>query len=248
MNDWPKGTDRVELAQTDSTMSEALARAGQGAQLPVWVRADTQSAGRARRGRAWVPGDGNFYASLALETGTAARLSALRSFAAALALHDTLVDVGINPDDIALKWPNDVLLRGCKLAGILLESTQVGGRQVLIIGIGVNLATAPSPHALETGAVAPISLIEAGVEVSPARFLDRLAPAFHHWEQTLRREGFAALRAAWLSRAARLGEVITARLPDQEIVGRFTTVDPTGAIVLDTPSGRRTLSAAEIHF
>jgi BirA family biotin operon repressor/biotin-[acetyl-CoA-carboxylase] ligase len=101
---------------------------------------------------------------------------------------------------------------------------------------------------LEPGAVPPIALADLGRHVPPAAFLDALAPAFANWERQLSAQGFAPLRAAWLARAARLGEVITARLPREEIEGRFETVDQSGAIVLTTASGRRTLPAAEIHF
>ena len=174
--------------------------------------------------------------------------AALRSFATALALADTLQGLGIAKDQLALKWPNDVLLQGRKLAGILLESTRVSGRGVLIVGIGVNLATAPPKETLECGAVQPIALGETGLNVTPSAFLDALAPAFDTWEQVFKRQGFTPLRTAWLARAARLGEVITARLPDRQISGRFETVDPSGAIVLDTPDGRVSLPAAEIFF
>ena len=119
----------------------------------------------------------------------------------------------------------------------------------LAIGIGVNLAVAPDPATLEPGAVPPVSLAEAtGIRVAPEEFLDLLAPALQAWEARLLADGFAPVRAAWLARATRLGQEITARLPGRALTGRFETVDETGALVLATAEGRVVLPAAEIHF
>ena len=202
-----------------------------------------QTAARGRRGRPWVSGAGNFAASLLMRAG---ENPAQRSFVAALGLYDAMLAVTGRAELFALKWPNDVLLSGRKLAGILLE-TGPGG--TLVIGVGVNLAQAPSAADLDAGAVRPVSLLEAtGIAVRPEEFLDLLAPAVWAWEQRLRAGGFEALRAAWLSRAARLGEEITARLPDRVIAGRFETLDAAGALVLATEEGRVSVSAAEIQF
>jgi BirA family biotin operon repressor/biotin-[acetyl-CoA-carboxylase] ligase len=171
---------------------------------------------------------------------------ALRSFVAALGLYDAMLAVTGRAELFAMKWPNDVLLAGRKLAGILLE-TGPGG--TLVVGIGVNLAVVPEAAALEPGATPPVSLRGAtGIAVAPADFLDLLAPAVAAWEARLGAEGFAPLRAAWLARAGRLGEEVTARLPGREIRGRFETVDETGALVLATAEGRVALPAAEVFF
>lgn len=219
-----------------------------GTEHPFWVLARTQSAGRGRRGRAWVPLPGNLYASLAHAADPDPARAALRSFVAALALADALDGLGVPASDIALKWPNDVLLHGRKLAGILLESTPVRGTLLLIVGIGVNLAAAPPAEALEPGAVPPVALADAGIAVTPEAFLDRLAGTYAAREDQFRRDGFAATRGDWLARAARLGQPVTARLPGREVAGVFRTVDDTGALVLDTPQGRQALPAAEVFF
>ena len=243
MDRWPAGVGRETLATVDSTNAEALRRAAAGERGPVWLLARKQTAARGRRGRAWVSPEGNFAATLLMQ---APGDLALRSFVAALGLHDAMVALTGRAELFALKWPNDVLLSGGKLAGILLES---GGRGALAIGIGVNLAAAPEAAGLEAGAVRPVSLAEAtGLRVTPDEMLDALAPAMMRWEERLQDEGFAPVRAAWLARAARLGEEIVARLPGREVAGRFETVDATGAIVLATAAGRVALPAAEIHF
>ncbi len=246
MGDWPAGTGREVLAETDSTNAEALRRLAAGDAGPAWILARRQTAARGRRGRAWAMPDGNFAATFYFRPRGPEAL-ALRSFVAALALHEALVAVTGRPDLFALKWPNDVLLSGGKLAGILLET---GGAPLgLAIGFGVNLAAAPEPAALEAGAVAPVSLRGAsGLSVEPEDFLDLLAPAVAGWEARLTAQGFAPLRAAWLARAARLGEPVTARLPDRAVEGRFETIDETGALVLATAAGRVALPAAEVHF
>lgn len=240
---------RVVLDEVDSTNAEAARRAERG-EGPVWILAGFQTQGRGRRGRAWVSPPGNFHATLldrpAMPPGTAALLS----FAAALALADALAALTGAGDRLALKWPNDVLLDGGKVAGILLESAGPVGRVGhLAVGIGVNLIAAPEPAAVEPGAVPPVSVLAAtGRRIAPVALLDALAPAYARWSGRLAAEGFAPLRAAWLARAARLGETIRARTGQAEVTGRFETVDEAGALVLETAAGRRAIPAAEVFF
>ena len=247
MAPWPAGTGREVHAELDSTNAEALRRLAAGAPGPLWLMARRQSAARGRRGRPWATAEGNFAATLMLRPEAPPAALALRSFAAALALHDALVAATGRAELFALKWPNDVLLGGAKLAGILLETG--GSPPGLAIGFGVNLAAAPETEALEPGALAPVSLRGAtGTAPDPEAFLDLLAPPMAAWEARLEAEGFAPLRAAWLARAARLGAPVTARLPGRVVEGRFETIDATGALVLATAAGRVALPAAEVHF
>lgn len=217
---------------------------------PAWILALRQTAGRGRRGRAWADPPGNFAATALLFPACPPAAAALRSFAAALALADTLAGLIGGADRLALKWPNDVLLDGGKVAGILLESRGAGGMvSHLAVGIGVNLAAAPPAAAVEPGATPPVALAAAaGVGIGAEAFLDRLAPAFARREGQLAAEGFAPLRAAWLARAARIGQEVTARMGAESVTGRFITLDEGGALVLDTPAGRRAITAAEVHF
>jgi BirA family biotin operon repressor/biotin-[acetyl-CoA-carboxylase] ligase len=248
MTDWPAGVGREVCAELDSTNAEALRRAAAGARGPLWLLALRQTTGRGRRGRGWSAAGGNLAATYLLSTPGGPAQAALRSFTAALGLFDALVLATGRPQLFTLKWPNDVLLSGGKLAGILLESGGPRGG-VLAIGIGVNLAHAPAPSDVEPNALAPVSLAEAtGIAIGPEEFLDLLAPSVQHWEDRLSAQGFEPIRSAWLARAARLGETVTARLPGREIAGVFETIDPSGAIVLAAASGRVALPAAEIHF
>ncbi|MEC7962426.1 MAG: biotin--[acetyl-CoA-carboxylase] ligase [Pseudomonadota bacterium] len=249
MQDWPDGYGKRVLASIDSTNAEA-ARIADHLAGPEWILALEQTAGRGRRGRAWVNPVGNFAATLVLHPTEPPEVVALRSFVASLALYDAFVAVTGRPQGLSLKWPNDVLLNGGKVAGILLESVGMA-RDIrhIGIGIGVNLKEAPGADQVEEGALRPVSLLsETGIAVSPEEFLDALAPAYAHHEAQFRIYGFEPIRALWLDRAARLGEVITARSMRDERTGTFETVDAAGNLVLSTAKGRETIAAADIFF
>ena len=249
MTDWPQGVGRRVLAEVDSTNAEA-ARLAPQLTGPEWILALTQTAARGRRGRAWGNPPGNFAATLVMRPTESPEQVALRSFVASLALFDALVAATGRADGLRLKWPNDVLLNGGKLAGILLESAgSATGLSHFAIGIGVNLAQAPGADAVEPGALRPVSLLsETGVEMTPEAFLDLLAPAYARYEAQFTTYGFGPIRAAWLDRAAKLGEVITARTARDSLTGTFDTVDAAGNLVLTTATSRHAIPAAEVFF
>lgn len=246
---WPEGVARHVFETIDSTNAHAL-RLAPSLTGPAWFLAHEQTAGRGRRARPWVSPRGNFYASLAMQPAGPPEQVALRSFAAALALRDAFVALTGLDAAFALKWPNDVLLNGAKVAGILLESTAAGqGALHLAIGVGVNLIAAPDASVVEAGAVVPVSLLaETGVRVTPEAFLDVLAPAYAAWEAVFTAEGFAPLRAAWLAHAAKLGEPIRARTGTQTREGVFDTIDAGGNLILRTAQGPVAIPAAEVFF
>lgn len=217
---------------------------------PAWFLGLEQTAGRGRRARPWASPRGNFYGTLLMHPTESPEIIALRSFAAALALRDAFVSLTGLPAAFALKWPNDVLLNGGKVAGILLESTSSprGGFD-LAIGIGVNLIGAPDPSAVEPGATIPVSLLaETGLRISPEAFLDALAPAYAAWEASFVNQGFTALRQEWLAHAARLGDTIRARTGSQTREGVFETIDAAGNLILRMSSGPVAIPAAEVFF
>ena len=237
------------LASVDSTLSEA-ARIALDLSGPEWILAHEQTAARGRRGRVWSMPVGNFAATLVLPVSEPPATVALRSFVASLALRDACVAVTGREDAFALKWPNDVLLQGGKVAGILLESASAStALSHLAIGIGVNLAAAPAVSEVEAGAIAPVALRSAlNVSVTPEVFLGALASAYARYETQFVTYGFAPIRTAWMAKAARLGEVITARTTREEWVGTFREVDETGQLVLETAQGIRAIPAADVYF
>ncbi|QPM89288.1 biotin--[acetyl-CoA-carboxylase] ligase [Pseudooceanicola algae] len=246
--DWPGGYDRVVLAETDSTLDEA-ARRFDTLRRPVWLLALKQTRARGRRGRPWVAPEGNFAATLLLPLAEDPETIALRSFVAALALHEAIVCLTGRPDGLSLKWPNDVLLNGGKVAGILLEGMQRRGLAGVAIGIGVNLLQAPAPEEVEARAVRPASLLqEAGARVTPEEMLNALANAYAAYEVSLRTLGFGPIRQAWLHRASHIGQQITTRFGDTELSGRFETIDEKGHLVLQTGETRHKIAAAEVFF
>jgi len=234
------------FAEIDSTNEEARRLAHAGEAGPVWLLGLHQSAGRGRRGKAWSAAAGNLSATLLLRPAMTPAEAALLSFVACLAVADLLVACA--PDaHVALKWPNDALLNGGKVAGVLLESEGgAGGISWLAVGIGVNLRHAPPRD--PAAAFAPIAVSDVAPAPTPEAALDILAAAWDRWEAIYRTDGFAPIRAAFLSRAARIGEIIEARLPHETVRGLFADLDADGRLVLDTGNARRLISAADVFF
>jgi BirA family biotin operon repressor/biotin-[acetyl-CoA-carboxylase] ligase len=223
-----------------STNAEGLALARSGEHGPLWVVAQRQTAGRGRRGRVWVSEPGNLYASLVLIDPSPPDRRAELSFVAALALHDA---VGARIPGLAarlvLKWPNDLLIDGCKFAGILIE----GEGDTAVVGVGVNCTHHP------VGTDFPATdLATAGLRASPDKVFEALSGAMAkrvaQWD---RGAGFASIRADWLARAAGLGQDIKIALTEGTRVGRFETVDDRGRLILRLPDGAtETIAAGDV--
>lgn len=229
------------LGTIDSTNSEAARRAHAGKFGPVWLQADAQTAGRGRSGRGWVAREGNLYATLLRPSELQPGKAALLSFVACLAVADLLDTLSGSPQRVTLKWPNDPLLDGRKVAGVLLES----GQGWLAVGIGINLAHYPDETRWPATSVAEATGRDAPM---PEAALTSLATAYAHREATFLEEGFAPIRRAWLARAAHLGEQIEARTPKASIFGSFEGIDEDGTLLLATPEGQARIAAADVHF
>jgi BirA family biotin operon repressor/biotin-[acetyl-CoA-carboxylase] ligase len=243
---WPEGYELVILDEVDSTMAEARRRAPT-LTAPTWILARSQTNAKGRRGRTWLGGNGNLAASLVYKPWCSPPQAAARSFMAANALFESLA-LYIDRECLALKWPNDVLLNGGKVAGILLESASSSGPLVdwLSIGVGVNLAKAPHDTRTE---FPPVCLRgEGGEEVTPEEFLRVLAGHFATQEGKLAAMGFPRIREDWLEKAARLGEIVTARTSTREITGIFETVDQAGNLILRVEGREVMIPAAEVYF
>jgi BirA family transcriptional regulator, biotin operon repressor / biotin---[acetyl-CoA-carboxylase] ligase len=227
-----------------STNDEAkrLARAGAPEGTLVW--AGEQTAGRGRRGRHWASPPGNLYLSLILRPGGAPGRAAQLGFVAALGLGEALDGIAGFGLRLRFKWPNDLLLDGRKLSGILLESetTASGAVDFVVIGTGVNLLSHP-----EHAEYPATSLAEGGsATVSPVVLLEAFVREFDRWLACWREEGFAPVREAWLARASGIGEDIRVRLERVTLTGRFVDLDETGALLLDGAEGPRRIAAGDV--
>lgn len=239
MTSWPEGYGRVRHQELDSTNSEARRLAEAGESGPVWISTVRQTAGRGRRGRSWTSGEGNLSATLLLRPTTPAAVTGQVSFVAALATAE-MADHFAPLAAITVKWPNDVLADGKKLAGILLEA----GAGWLAIGIGVNLAQYPDSTEFPATSLAQLGIAPPSSEQA----LTVLAARFAHWYDRWMSEGFDTVRDAWLARASGLGAPIRARLPHETRTGVFEGIDQAGALLLNEQGQVRAIAATEVFF
>jgi BirA family biotin operon repressor/biotin-[acetyl-CoA-carboxylase] ligase len=227
------------VAETGSTNADMADLARAGAAEGLWLRAERQTAGRGRQGRAWKSPPGNLYASTLVRLRPTDSQPATLALVAAVALEDTVrvfLDHGAT-----LKWPNDLLIDGAKLSGILLERVD----DAVIIGFGVNLAH--HPQALERPAT---SLAAHGPAPDPQLFLETLAESLTRWIARWRGEGLAPIRDRWLARAHPPGTALTARLADQtSLDGLFDGLTSDGALILRLADGTsRVIHAADVFL
>lgn len=235
----PGAFRRVAHDEVGSTNAEALRLAEAGAPEFTLVTTRRQTAGRGRRGKSWVSPEGNLYASIVLRPDRPPAVLSQLSFVVALAAGDLLDRLGVQ-GRVAFKWPNDVLVEGAKISGILLE----GGQGHLVAGIGVNLAHHPADTPYPTTSVAAHGG-RADVEEATAA----LADAFLGWYRRWLDEGFAPVREAWLARAAGLGREIRVTLHEGKVdTGVFSALDESGALVLTHAGTSRKITAGEIFF
>jgi len=217
-----------------------IALAASGAEEGLWLRAERQTAGRGRQGRAWDSPPGNLYASTIVRLRRGDPPPATLAMVAAVAL-DEVVRTVLPGGDLTIKWPNDLLLGGAKLSGILLERAG----DAVVIGIGVNLAHHPE------GLPRPVTSLAAhDAPVDPEPFLEMLADGFARWMERWRGEGIDPVRRRWIERAHPKGTALTANLPDGGAVeGLFDSLDSDGALVLRLADGSaRVIHAADVFL
>jgi BirA family biotin operon repressor/biotin-[acetyl-CoA-carboxylase] ligase len=232
----------VELGDVTSTNAECMERARAGDPGGLWITAARQTGGRGRRGRAWVSEPGNLYASLLLTDP--APWDAMASFplAVTLAVHDAVAAVlPGDADGLRIKWPNDLLLDGGKIAGILIEAEPLSdGSKAVVIGCGVNVA-----HRPDAGLYKTTCLSEHGSAATPQDLFARLVVSMDRtlakWNQG---RGLTGIRDAWLNRADGLGKPVTVNLPGCQIHGLFDGIDRDGRLVLETADGEKHMIAS----
>ena len=236
---------------TDSTNSDAAAAARGGDPGGLWVVAREQRTGRGRHGRSWSSPPGNLYASLLLIDPCELALAPQLGFVAGLALHGAVAaETGLDAPRLALKWPNDLLLDGGKVAGVLLEGHHGPGTFGVVIGFGVNVAAAPDAMPYPARALREITS-----DVSPEAVFASLARAFaRHFDawrdarQRMDEEPFETVRSQWLARAAGQGSAVTIRLPSGDRSGTFTGLDKAGRLQLETVGGMELIDAGDLYF
>jgi BirA family biotin operon repressor/biotin-[acetyl-CoA-carboxylase] ligase len=236
---WPRGLGLRRYETLDSTNEEARRVAKTGQRGPLWIVSREQTAGRGRRGRVWISESGNLFATLLMPVTTS--LSAQLGFVAGLAATDAIIAHAPSAE-VKLKWPNDVLLNGKKVAGILLEGL---GDDLFAIGIGINLAHYPVGTEIPSVSITAVT----GQVPDPDGILLRLATAMTAWYEIWLRQGFQPVRKAWLLRASGVGHAIRARIGDSERDGVFEDLDEDGALLLRDGSGTLTrITAGDVFF
>ena len=240
----------VELDTVDSTNAEARRRAEQGVEAApegtlVWAM--EQTAGRGRRGRTWISPKGNLYCSIILRPDVPLKDAAQFGFVASLAVFDTIGSLAQPGTDAQTKWPNDVLIAGRKVAGILLEAqgaaTPDAVPDFVIVGVGVNLMSFP-----EDVEFPATCMLDEGCTVLAPEFLEGFARHFLAWTRVWVDEGFERLRKNWLWRCGQVGKEVEVRLANETLSGIFKDLDETGALILETSDGPRTITAGDVYF
>lgn len=223
-----------EVLPSTSDLCRTLAEAGEPAGLAVMARQQTK--GRGSRGREWIAPPGNLNLSVLIRPRESVASVAQWALLAAVALAEALAPVA----ELRVKWPNDLLLDGRKVAGILLDSADDGrgGVAWLVIGMGVNLSQTPDAY---DDAVGSLQSTEAP-EVVAARVLERLDT----WGLTRTLDGFAPVRAAWLSRAQEIGAAVSLRVGQDRLGGQFEGLGVDGSLLLRTGGRVHAFTTGEV--
>lgn len=228
-----------------STQDEARALYEQGERGPIWVIAEAQTKGRGRRARSWTSETGNLYASGLYPTKADAAHGALFGFATALAMAETVEHYDVEAD-VTLKWPNDVLVGGAKISGILIEREP----EALIVGTGLNLISHPpdtpypATHLLAEMRSSDFDVAEPPFTGAPAVGA-LLASNILKWFKTLENDGFAPVREAWLQSAHHLGKMVSVNGQ----TGIFSDLAMDGALCLTLADGKESrVHAGDVSF
>jgi len=228
----------------DSTNEEAKRQASGNAFAQRWIAARKQTAGRGRLGRQWDSPSGNLFATALISVPGGVSDALRLPFAAALAVHDT-VSAFAGDEGLALKWPNDVRVRGAKICGILVEFGQGETGGWAAVGIGINVAS--RPDGLEQAATCMAELCDGPVP-SPQIVLEKLAESFAE-RRAQAMSDFGRVRSDWCARAEGRDGLVRARIGEDVIEGQFAGLAEDGGLLLDLPGGqRRTIRAGDVEL
>ena len=224
------------IPETGSTNDDVAVLAREGAPEGLWLRAERQTGGRGRQGRDWYSPPDNLYASTLVRLLPGDPPAPTLALAAAVALHE-VVSAYAPLHKVMIKWPNDLLVGGAKLAGILLERAD----DAVVVGFGVNLAHHPE------GLDRPVTNIRqlTGSAPDPNAFLETLADSFARWVSRWRGEGLSSIRPAWMAAAHPVGSALSTEIGD----GLFDGLDENGALRLRLADGRtRVIHAGDVFL
>ena len=238
----------LHFDELDSTNAHAARLAKDGQTGPLWITADRQTAGRGRQDRRWLSQTGNLFTTCLITLAIKPAIAAQLSFVTSLAVYETAAKFIADTGDLALKWPNDVLLGGKKLAGILIET--VGDQQsdqiTLAIGCGINIAHAPDNTSYGAACLHDYTTTELSPNIVATTFHSR----FDHW-LALWNNGkyFDQIIIAWQQRAAFLGQSVSIVNGRHSETGRFAGLAPDGALILTLANGtNKTFYAGDISL
>lgn len=228
-------------AETGSTNADLLDALRTGARVPEgeWLVTDRQTAGRGRQGREWFDGTGNFMGSTVVRPGPNDPPAHTLALLAGLALYEAVTPLCSNPSALKLKWPNDLLLGGAKLAGILLEREG----DAVVLGFGVNLAKAPDLPDRET-----VAMTALGPAPSRDLFARDLAISLDKELERWRNYGLEPILRRWTAAAHSVGTRLNVHEPDGSTCeGTFRGLDTEGALQITLPDGTpRTIHAGDV--
>ncbi|HEX9243620.1 MAG TPA: biotin--[acetyl-CoA-carboxylase] ligase [Anaeromyxobacter sp.] len=230
-----------------STNDRAKELADEGAEHGEVVVAEAQTSGRGRRGRTWVsPARKNLYFSVVLRPDLPPARAPELTLVASVAVSEALRQAGV---DARIKWPNDLLASGKKIAGILTELAADPDRvEWVVLGVGVNLNARAEDFPADVRGEATSILLERGQPAPRALFAAACFTALEGWLDRHAEGGFAAIREAWRERSATLGREVSVRLDDREIVGTAEDLDETGALLVRTPAGLERILSGEVRL
>ncbi|WP_081628103.1 biotin--[acetyl-CoA-carboxylase] ligase [Sphingobium indicum] len=228
------------VEETGSTNADMLALADQGAPDGSWLRAGRQTGGRGRLGRNWESPVGNLHCSTLIRLRAGDPLPHTLALVAANAVHALVAPLCAG--QARIKWPNDVLVDGAKIAGILLERAG----DAIVVGIGINVADYPRDLDRPVTSLAA----QGATDAEAGALLERLAQLFAHWLSIWRAQGLEPVRTHWLLNAHPTGTPMRVAQPDGETVeGAFDTLDRQGMLILRLANGQsRAIHAGDIFL
>jgi BirA family biotin operon repressor/biotin-[acetyl-CoA-carboxylase] ligase len=226
----------------DSTNEEAkrLAKGGGCHGAVVWAKKQTE--GKGRMGRNWVSSEGNLFVSILLQPEKPAKEFSQLSFIAAVAAIEAITPLLPPGCKIQCKWPNDLIIDDKKTGGILLESFQVNGEAWVVVGLGINIESAPPKTEFPATCLkdAGVELVSAKIVLS--RFVHHFIDNYNQWNI----KGFLHIRKSWMENAWGIGKRLRARWPDGEAIGIAEGIDRDGSFILSEDGERQYIHAADI--